>query len=150
MQGHGLLLPGPTGEANRIELRPRGRIACVANSVAGLMAQAIVSAATGNVPVFADTAPAQSVRESLGAYPCAVVPDPLREPVDAVLADLPPAEIMALRQRVAARPGPIVPVIVPVSEMHYSAWRLFTERAICINTAAAGGNAALMTLDESQ
>jgi len=25
-------------------------------------------------------------------------------------------------------------------------WRLFAERALCVNTTAAGGNASLMTL----
>jgi RHH-type proline utilization regulon transcriptional repressor/proline dehydrogenase/delta 1-pyrroline-5-carboxylate dehydrogenase len=26
-------------------------------------------------------------------------------------------------------------------------WRLLAERALCVNTTAAGGNASLMTLD---
>ncbi len=47
----------------------------------------------------------------------------------------------------AARPGPIVGVqrLTPgASEIHLE--RLLVERSLSINTAAAGGNASLMTI----
>ena len=62
--------------------------------------------------------------------------------------EVPATELVALQARVAAQDGAIVPVIVPIAPLSYPAWRLFAERAISTNTAAAGGNAALMTLDE--
>jgi RHH-type proline utilization regulon transcriptional repressor/proline dehydrogenase/delta 1-pyrroline-5-carboxylate dehydrogenase len=139
-------LPGPTGESDRIELKPRGRIACIAANEVAAIAQISAVMATGNTPVLAEGARAV-VPPSL-VNRCEIVADPIDAPIDAVLADLPPAELVALGERVAARDGAIVPVIVPTSPLRYPAWRLFNERAISINTAAAGGNAALMTLDD--
>ena len=44
--------------------------------------------------------------------------------------------------------GPaIVPVLAPDEEGDYPLYRLVVERVTSINTAAAGGNASLMTLE---
>jgi RHH-type proline utilization regulon transcriptional repressor/proline dehydrogenase/delta 1-pyrroline-5-carboxylate dehydrogenase len=51
-----------------------------------------------------------------------------------------------LRTRLAARPGAIVALIDTSSQGVIPVWRLVAERALCINTTAAGGNASLMTL----
>ncbi|HVK33272.1 MAG TPA: aldehyde dehydrogenase family protein, partial [Burkholderiaceae bacterium] len=53
-----------------------------------------------------------------------------------------PAAAGALRRRVAARPGAIVPVIA--GDPAAALWRLAAEQTLTINTAAAGGNAALL------
>ena len=63
---------------------------------------------------------------------------------------------MALVKDVAKRPGPIVSVQgVPAGafaddahdgEQDYALERLLTERSVSVNTAAAGGNANLMTI----
>jgi delta 1-pyrroline-5-carboxylate dehydrogenase len=45
------------------------------------------------------------------------------------------------------------PAIVPCLQREaegYDPYRLMVERSLCINTAAAGGNAALMTLDTQE
>ena len=52
-----------------------------------------------------------------------------------------------LRTELAARDGAIVSVIDTTEEGDIPLWRLVAERALCVNTTAAGGNASLMTLD---
>jgi RHH-type proline utilization regulon transcriptional repressor/proline dehydrogenase/delta 1-pyrroline-5-carboxylate dehydrogenase len=47
----------------------------------------------------------------------------------------------------AARDGALIPLIETGEEGDIPLWRLVAERAVCINTAAAGGNASLMTLE---
>jgi RHH-type proline utilization regulon transcriptional repressor/proline dehydrogenase/delta 1-pyrroline-5-carboxylate dehydrogenase len=49
---------------------------------------------------------------------------------------------MALQQRLAAREGPIVPVFVAPYPVDF----LLSEVSLSINTAAAGGNASLLTI----
>jgi RHH-type proline utilization regulon transcriptional repressor/proline dehydrogenase/delta 1-pyrroline-5-carboxylate dehydrogenase len=50
------------------------------------------------------------------------------------------------RKRLAARDGARVRVVTPVEGRYPLAW-LVTERVVSVNTAAAGGNASLMTLE---
>ena len=52
-----------------------------------------------------------------------------------------------LQQALAARPGPVVPVVVGAAEAAQPPAGLLTERSVSVNTAAAGGNATLMALD---
>jgi RHH-type proline utilization regulon transcriptional repressor/proline dehydrogenase/delta 1-pyrroline-5-carboxylate dehydrogenase len=51
-----------------------------------------------------------------------------------------------LRPVLAARSGAIVGMIDTTEEGAIPLWRLVAERALCVNTTAAGGNASLMTL----
>ena len=44
------------------------------------------------------------------------------------------------------RDGALVPVIETFAETAIPLWRLVAERALYVNTTAAGGNASLMTL----
>jgi RHH-type proline utilization regulon transcriptional repressor/proline dehydrogenase/delta 1-pyrroline-5-carboxylate dehydrogenase len=70
--------------------------------------------------------------------------------VDAVLIAGDVNEVVALSTRLAARAGPIVAVqsALPdgVALDAYVVERLLVERSLSINTAAAGGNASLMTV----
>jgi RHH-type proline utilization regulon transcriptional repressor/proline dehydrogenase/delta 1-pyrroline-5-carboxylate dehydrogenase len=111
-------LPGPVGEENRLVSRPRGRIAAIAQTPAGLQAQLAAIAATGNIATT-----------DLG--------DPQ---LRGVLFEGPPDALIALNQRIAARPGAILPVLTAP----YPAEFLREEISISINTAAAGGNASLL------
>ena len=52
----------------------------------------------------------------------------------------------ALRSQLAARPGAIVGIVDTSATEPVALWRLVAERAVCVNTTAAGGNASLMTL----
>jgi RHH-type proline utilization regulon transcriptional repressor/proline dehydrogenase/delta 1-pyrroline-5-carboxylate dehydrogenase len=51
-----------------------------------------------------------------------------------------------LQQKLAARPGAIVGIVDTRADGAVALWRLVAERAVCVNTTAAGGNASLMTL----
>jgi delta 1-pyrroline-5-carboxylate dehydrogenase len=70
--------------------------------------------------------------------------------IDAVLLDLAPDAARHVRAELAAAPGPIIPVVVPRGDGTYDASRLVVERTVTINTAAAGGNAALLALSEDE
>ncbi|MDB5920928.1 MAG: putA, partial [Massilia sp.] len=52
----------------------------------------------------------------------------------------------ALRPVLASRGEAIVSMIDTSEEGAIPLWRLVAERALCVNTTAAGGNASLMTL----
>jgi RHH-type transcriptional regulator, proline utilization regulon repressor / proline dehydrogenase / delta 1-pyrroline-5-carboxylate dehydrogenase len=51
-----------------------------------------------------------------------------------------------LRRRLAARDGPLVPLIGERESGGYDLYRLVLEKTVTVNTTAAGGNAALMSL----
>jgi RHH-type proline utilization regulon transcriptional repressor/proline dehydrogenase/delta 1-pyrroline-5-carboxylate dehydrogenase len=51
-----------------------------------------------------------------------------------------------LQAKLAARPGAIVGIVDMQANQPVALWRLVAERAVCVNTTAAGGNASLMTL----
>jgi RHH-type transcriptional regulator, proline utilization regulon repressor / proline dehydrogenase / delta 1-pyrroline-5-carboxylate dehydrogenase len=143
----GISLPGPTGETNTLYLRPRGRVACIADTESELAEQVRVATATGNVALLAASTLGELVRESTGNR-CKLVPDPLAAAPDAVLFSGTVATAQQLRKKLAALPGPIVPLIVKDSA-GYDATRLVSERTITINTTASGGNASLLSLTES-
>jgi RHH-type proline utilization regulon transcriptional repressor/proline dehydrogenase/delta 1-pyrroline-5-carboxylate dehydrogenase len=147
-------LPGPVGESNVYRLTPRGTVLCVPTSAFGLLAQIGAALATGNrAHVFApahrallDQLPEMARRhvtiaDCADAAPCA-----------AVLYEGEADRLRALAREVAALDGPIRPIYV-VSPPSVGAQAdddlaclLVTEQAISTNTAAAGGNASLMTI----
>ena len=143
----GILLPGPTGETNTLYLRPRGRVACIAATEGELVEQVRVATATGNVALLAASKLGELVRKKVGNG-CELVPDPLDAAPDAVLFAGNAADAQALRRKLAAFPGPLVPLIAKDSA-GYDATRLVSERTITINTTASGGNASLLSLTES-
>jgi RHH-type proline utilization regulon transcriptional repressor/proline dehydrogenase/delta 1-pyrroline-5-carboxylate dehydrogenase len=121
-------LPGPVGERNSYTLRPRGLVACVATSEAGLRAQLDAARATGNRAVVVGAG------DVVG-------------PVDAVLFQGDAAARHVLSVALARRQGPIIPLLAVSSPSEtYDLNRLFVECAISVNTAAAGGNATLMSI----
>ncbi len=111
---------GPVGERNGYVLRPKGTILCVARDPAELQAQLAAVNATGN-------------RSTMD------IDDPH---LSAALFSGSPDELMALSRRLAERDGPIVPVHAAPYPLEF----LFDEVALSVNTAAAGGNASLMTI----
>jgi RHH-type proline utilization regulon transcriptional repressor/proline dehydrogenase/delta 1-pyrroline-5-carboxylate dehydrogenase len=143
-----MVLPGPTGETNALEIRPRGVVACIAADEHALLAQARAALATGNTPMFVQSIAALRARDGLDGAP-AILADKL-EPtrIDAVLVNLPEDEVRRLRREIAAWAGPIVPVVLPAADGGYDPSRLVVERTITFNTAAAGGNMELLSLSE--
>ena len=140
-----VVLPGPTGETDTLALRPRGRVACVASDARELLAQARAAIATGNVALLPAGPAGERVRAQAGG-PCELAADVLAAAPDAVLVAGSADTVRSLRIAVAAGDGPLVPVVA-ADPGGYDLWRLVTERAVCVNTTASGGNASLLSLD---
>ena len=119
-RGGPLELPGPVGERNAYGQRPKGTILCLAADPAKLRAQVDAARATGNRATM----------------------DEADGNIRAVLFDGTAADLLALGKRLAARDGPIVPVFVEPYPLEF----LSDEVSLSVNTAAAGGNASLMTI----
>ncbi len=145
-----IALPGPTGESNTLELSPRGVVACIADDANVLVAQARAARAAGNTPLWLRTPAALAARDRYRdvSVQFANALDPTA--VDAVLLDAPPERARRVRAECAAAPGPIIPVIAPGADGGYDLARLVVERSVTVNTAAAGGNAALLSLSEDR
>ncbi len=143
-------LPGPTGEANLYAVLPREAVLCLADAEADRLAQLAAVLAVGSHAVW--PAEAMALRERL---PAAVrerirIAQDWRAPQTPFDAALQHGSAEALRHTqsvLAVRPGPLVALtgLVP-GDGHVPVERLVIERALSINTAAAGGNASLMTL----
>ncbi|MCP5222476.1 MAG: trifunctional transcriptional regulator/proline dehydrogenase/L-glutamate gamma-semialdehyde dehydrogenase [Zoogloeaceae bacterium] len=147
LSGCKLDLPGPTGEDNSLRFVPRGRVAGVASNQVARVHQLLAALASGNRIVFAANPSAKAL---LGLLPKTLTPwvtvedDWLGTGVDAVLFDGKDDAADAWRQRLAARDAPITPLVR--AEPEYDLARLVHERTLSVNTAAAGGNASLMTM----
>ncbi|MHA7888691.1 bifunctional proline dehydrogenase/L-glutamate gamma-semialdehyde dehydrogenase PutA [Roseicyclus sp.] len=120
-------LPGPTGESNRLSTHPRGRVLCLGPGKAAAAEQKRLAEAAG----------------------CTAVAVTGRVPAD-WLADLGPLEAVmlwddgdsarAVAVALASRAGALVPLVTEADPVP----RLVLERHLCIDTTAAGGNAALL------
>jgi RHH-type proline utilization regulon transcriptional repressor/proline dehydrogenase/delta 1-pyrroline-5-carboxylate dehydrogenase len=140
-------LPGPTGEANTLVTAPRGRVLCLGPDRDTLLAQVVQALAAGKL-VLAITpeavktlAPLTGKGLPLAAIDGAVDPENLRDmPLDLVAFSGDAETLRALRRALASRQGPIVGIVSerinPMAYVH--------ERAICVDTTAAGGNASLL------
>ena len=147
-------LPGPTGEANLYAVLPRERVLCLAPAGAeGDAARLLQLAATlavgsralwpADARVLCDRLPAQ-VRERV-----ALAQDWTGEAADfdAVLHAGSDDHLRAVLATLAARRGPIVGVTrLSAATSALPLERLVIERSLSLNTAAAGGNASLMTI----
>jgi RHH-type proline utilization regulon transcriptional repressor/proline dehydrogenase/delta 1-pyrroline-5-carboxylate dehydrogenase len=139
-------LPGPVGEDNRLRFLPRGWLLGIAHTLADALHQSGAALATGNRLLLADGENLAPLRPLL--------PDALRTHIE-LLSDWQGAEFGAVLlsdqaklaetlHLLARRPGPIVQMVCGTPA--FSLFRLVKEQTISINTAAAGGNASLMTL----
>ncbi|HYX03447.1 MAG TPA: aldehyde dehydrogenase family protein, partial [Reyranella sp.] len=113
-------LAGPVGERNTYIMRPKGAVLCLARDGEALKVQQDLVRATGN-------------RLAAGEADLDLA---------AVLFEGSAEELLALNRRLAARDGPIVPVHLAPYPREF----LTDEVSLSINTAAAGGNASLMTI----
>ncbi|SAI55580.1 bifunctional proline oxidoreductase/transcriptional repressor [Bordetella ansorpii] len=151
-----IALPGPTGEQNTYRLLPRGRVLGVAATEAGAQAQWAAAQLTGNALLLLDTPQARQWRDKQDAAArerIELVQDGGIDSAeyDAVLFEGDSDALRELNRRVAARPGPILSVqgLTPDALAAGAAYvpdRLLTECSLSVNTAAAGGNASLMTI----
>ncbi|WP_341796936.1 MULTISPECIES: trifunctional transcriptional regulator/proline dehydrogenase/L-glutamate gamma-semialdehyde dehydrogenase [unclassified Pseudomonas] len=146
------LLPGPTGERNSYTILPREHVLCLADNDADLLAQLAAVLAVGSSAVWADSEPGKALRARLPRELQAkvkLVADWNKDDVafDAVIHHGDSDQLRSVCQQVAKRAGAIVGVHGLSSGDHQIALeRLVIERAVSVNTAAAGGNASLMTI----
>jgi len=145
-------LPGPTGENNSYSVLPRRAVLCLADMAQDLLAQLAAVLAVGSEAVWLDGEPAA------GLY--ARLPQALRERIrrvadwrradvafDAVLHHGDGDHLRDVCRQVAERSGAIVGVTgLQRGDAAVPLERLVIERALSVNTAAAGGNASLMTI----
>ena len=141
-------LPGPTGERNTLTFAARGAVLCAALQIGVLLNQLAAVLATGNRAI---------VLAPFGHLLPEGLPQVVRERIELIsnveqcstlfqlaLVEAPIAH--SLGPSLAAREGAIVSIIDTTEEGPIALWRLVAERALCVNTSAAGGNATLMTL----
>lgn len=150
-------LPGPTGESNRLRMEPAGHIICIKGSNDAVwLSQVVQSLALGNsVTMIGDKASTyrqtisqwlgNSMEVTLNANDASMDAEDVRELLStaelaAVLVDDKHPALQTLRQLLASRDGPIV----PISTVLYDVSPLIDEKSLCIDTTAAGGNATLL------
>jgi RHH-type proline utilization regulon transcriptional repressor/proline dehydrogenase/delta 1-pyrroline-5-carboxylate dehydrogenase len=143
-------LAGPTGEANLYAVRPRAHVLCLADDDEDRLAQLGAVLAAGGHAVWPATARAlrerlpRAVQERIALAADWRAPG---VPLDAALHHGPAEQALAVLQALAARPGPIVTLqSLRQGERDIALERLVVERSLSLNTAAAGGNASLMTI----
>jgi len=148
LNGCELILPGPTGEHNSLRFAPLERVVCVADMPAALMHQLLAALSHDVTTAVLFEASNQSWLKQLPEVVTArilPVTHVGRAAFDVMLFAGEDASAMQWRRRLAARGGVIVPLLRP--EPFYDGTRLVRERALSINTAAAGGNVGLMAMD---
>ena len=119
-------LPGPTGESNRLSDVPRGVVLCLGPTIALAEAQAAEAREQGCGAVILGAIAPESLTQAQG--------------FDAAVFWGKAAQARAYRQALAARQGPLLPLIVERGD----ATRYRLERHVCIDTTASGGNAQLL------
>ena len=138
-------LQGPTGETNSLHFLPRDMVACIASDVASTTAQALIVIAIGGRAL----APRSNIDPALAGTIGELFDD---MPLDAVLLSGDEVERKRWQQKLSQRSGAIVPVITLSGDLGTLSAavlaRLIHERSVSTNTAAAGGNAALMMLGD--
>jgi len=159
--GQTFTLPGPTGEINHYQLLPRGTVWAAPKTVLGLLHQISAVLASGNscrvtLPALLDGV----ATRLLQALPALVQERVALASTDALLADAQWSallfegdadDLQALALQVAQRTGPLVRIESLTSAQLasgtcYDISALMHEQSISTNTAAAGGNAQLMTM----
>lgn len=128
-------LPGPTGESNRLSLFPRGVVLCLGPMAAAAARQRDICRDAG----CAGLAIAPGLEDGLDGV---LTPAALSDlgGIDAVVYWGDGDSARALRRALAARPGPLIPLIREREFAH----RLSIERHVCVDTTASGGNASLL------
>jgi RHH-type proline utilization regulon transcriptional repressor/proline dehydrogenase/delta 1-pyrroline-5-carboxylate dehydrogenase len=121
------LMPGPTGELNRLTLISRPAILCLGPGPAAVAAQVAAVERLGGVAVAASGTPDPQALERA-------------ENLSAVIWWGDATTGRAVAQALARREGPILPLITAMPDPAHAAH----ERHLCVDTTAAGGNAALL------
>jgi len=120
-------MPGPTGESNRLSLHARPPVLCLGPGAQAEAAQAQAIRDFGGVAVCAGgTVPASWLTQANG--------------LSGVIWWGDSQTARAYAQALAARKGAILPLITALPDVAHAS----TERHLCIDTTASGGNAQLL------
>jgi len=148
-------LPGPVGERNIYALHPRGHILLAPQTEEGLYRQLALALSTGN-RVTIDNA--SGLEASLSGVPQSVAARvtwasdwAAASPFAGALIEGDGEHVRTINQAIARLPGPLVLVqsastVDILDGEPYSLNWLLEEVSTSINTAAAGGNASLMSI----
>ena len=143
-------LPGPTGESNEYTLSPRENVLCIASTEQELLTQLYAVVALGGRCTWPSRW--KTLREALPEHVRRLVDvrDDWRTGtggIDVALVHGSQEELADVQSKLVAQEGPVVSVErMERGCLRIPLERLVTEHAVSINTAAAGGNASLMTL----
>lgn len=144
------VLTGPTGERNTYTLLPREHVLCLAEDRADLLAQLAAVLSVGSRPLVAESNAAvvkelpKEVAQRIELVPDWTATDKV---FDAILHHGDSDQLRAVCEQASQRKGAIVGVTgLNRGETDIPLERLLIERALSVNTAAAGGNASLMTI----
>ncbi len=146
------VLAGSTGERNVYALLPRDAVLCLAGTDDALLLQLAAALAVGSRAIFPLRDTTQALHRSMPADVqdhVALAKDWSAPGVqfDTALFDGDEAGLRAAALRLADREGPIVNLRrLPATDGTWPVEALLMERATSTNTAAAGGNASLMTI----
>ncbi|CAM3643756.1 bifunctional proline dehydrogenase/L-glutamate gamma-semialdehyde dehydrogenase PutA [Paracoccus yeei] len=121
------LMPGPTGELNRLSAHARGPVLCLGPGRAAAAAQGTAVERLGGIAVAADGDVAPALLTQMPQ-------------LSAVLWWGDEARGRAYAAALADRDGEIVQLITAMPDLAHVAH----ERHLCVDTTAAGGNAALL------
>ncbi len=120
-------LPGPTGESNRHSVHPRGPVLCMGPGAKAAQDQIAAVRALGGVGI--------STEGDLRPQQLQSLPN-----LAAVIWWGDPETGRAIENALSNRAGPIIALITGLPD----AAHVLHERHVCIDTTAAGGNAALL------
>jgi RHH-type proline utilization regulon transcriptional repressor/proline dehydrogenase/delta 1-pyrroline-5-carboxylate dehydrogenase len=120
-------LPGPTGELNRLTTAARAPFLCMGPGLDASTAQAEAVRALGGRAI-----------QTSGSIPTEWLCD--LDGIAGVLFWGPEPEARTIATCLAARIGPILPLLTGQPDAGY----VLTEQHLCVDTTAAGGNAALL------
>ena len=121
------ILPGPTGELNRLSTRPRPPLLCLGPGDTAVAAQVAAVEGLGGRAI--------GVRGDLAPEAFTDLPD-----FGGVLWWGDPATGLAVSRALCDREGPIIPLITGRPDVAH----VRHERHLCVDTTAAGGNTALL------
>ena len=143
---------GPTGERNVYRVQAKAKVLCLTgeqvSAEADRLTQLAAVLAVGSRAVWPLQSEALHAQLPAAVQSQVVLEDPTQaQALDAALLHADVTTTLHWQAQLAQRPG----AIVTLTAMHpgdaaVPLQRLVTERSISTNTAAAGGNASLMTL----
>ncbi|MCQ0970013.1 bifunctional proline dehydrogenase/L-glutamate gamma-semialdehyde dehydrogenase PutA [Paracoccus sp. TK19116] len=123
-----MLLPGPTGESNRLTMHARGNVLCLGPDTA---AQAALARQAGCEAAEVQGHLAANALKALSGFAL-------------VAFDGPEDQARSYRRALAARQGAILPLVTSAEIFAHAV----LERHLCIDTTASGGNASLLAAAE--